>query len=162
MPKHWLNLVDAAAVLGTTPEAVRMRAKRGSLESEKRDDGRLYVRVVTDQTEGEQHLHDRESQESALIEQLRSEVEYLRDENRRKDSIIMQMAQRIPELEPAPEHPQQQEASQPAQEPPQQPPEPEPRQGIPTLDLEFRVAGFTKPKAPRRTNSVCYLARRCS
>jgi hypothetical protein len=99
MPKHeterWLNLVEAAAKLGTTPEAVRMRAKRGTLESEKRDDGRLYVRVVADYTEGEH----REGGDSSLVEQLRSEVEYLRDENRRKDSIIMQMAQRMPELE---------------------------------------------------------------
>lgn len=125
MPERWLNLVDAAAALGTTPEAVRMRAKRGSLESEKRDDGRLYVRVVTDQTEAEQHLNDREGQESALIEQLRSEVEYLRDENRRKDSIIMQMAQRIPELEPAPEQPPPSEPSEPSEAAPQQPPEPE-------------------------------------
>lgn len=109
MPEHererWLNLVDAAAALGTTPEAVRMRAKRGSLDSEKREDGRLYVRVVGDYTEGEHHLHEREGEGSALIHQLRSEVEYLREENRRKDSIIMQMAQRIPELEAARETP---------------------------------------------------------
>lgn len=141
MGERWLNLVDAAAALGTTPEAVRMRAKRGSLDSEKRDDGRLYVRVVSDYTEGEQHLHNHEGEDSALIEQLRSEVEYLRDENRRKDSIIMQMAQRIPELEAAPEQPPQQEASQPAEEAPQEPPETEPGPGAapPSQSLTARL-----------------------
>lgn len=100
MPERWLNLVDAAEALSTTPEAVRMRAKRGTLESEKRPDGRLYVRVGTDYTEGEHHEGE---PGSALVDQLRSEVEYLREENRRKDSIIMQMAQRLPEIE-APQH----------------------------------------------------------
>lgn len=139
MPEHWLNLVDAAAALGTTPEAVRMRAKRGSLESEKREDGRLYVRVFTDQTEGEQRLHGREDEESALIQQLRSEVEYLRDENRRKDSIIMQMAQRIPELEPASEQAPQQEEPQEAQEAAQQSPTPE-QGGAPRSSLGDRLS----------------------
>lgn len=102
MSERWLNLVDAAGALGTTPEAVRMRAKRGTLESEKRPDGRLYVRIGDDYTESEQHRAG--GQDRELIEQLRSEVEYLRYENRRKDTIIMQMAQRLPELEAPDNH----------------------------------------------------------
>lgn len=139
MPERWLNLVDAATALGTTPEAVRMRAKRGSLESEKRDNGRLYVRVVTDQTEGERRLYDREGQDSALIEQLRSEVEYLRDENRRKDSIIMQMAQRIPELEAAQESPPEQEPNEASEEPVSEPPTPEQEAARSTLGKRLRA-----------------------
>lgn len=120
MSERWLNLVDAAEVLGITPEAARMRAKRGSMESEKRSDGRLYVRVVADYTKGEQRVHGHGGPDAALVEQLRSEVEYLRDENRRKDSIIMQMAQRIPELEAAGGHGDSYDASDESYEEPLQ------------------------------------------
>lgn len=52
----------------------------------------------------------KDAAESELVEELRGEVAYLKeiistrdDELRRKDTIIMQMAQRIPELETPPE-----------------------------------------------------------
>jgi hypothetical protein len=56
------------------------------------------------------HATDHVADPSLLIERLENEVEYLRreaedwkEEARRKDAIIMTMAQRIPELEPASE-----------------------------------------------------------
>ena len=42
---RWEGLKTAAEIMGTTTEAVRKRAKRGTLASETGEDGRLYVRV---------------------------------------------------------------------------------------------------------------------
>ena len=52
---QWVDLKTAADVMSTTTEAVRKRAKRGTLPSETGEDGRLYVRVdsqVDDQVDG--------------------------------------------------------------------------------------------------------------
>jgi hypothetical protein len=43
--------------------------------------------------------------QSELVGELRGQIDWLRREVERKDTIIMQMAQRIPELEPASEPP---------------------------------------------------------
>ena len=43
MGKRRLNLKEAAAEFGITSEAVRRRAKRGTLPSETGEDGRLHV-----------------------------------------------------------------------------------------------------------------------
>ena len=42
---RWVDLKDAAEILDTTTEAIRKRAKRGTLPSTTGEDGRLYVRV---------------------------------------------------------------------------------------------------------------------
>ena len=42
---RWVDLRDAAEILDTTTEAVRKRAKRGTLPSTTGEDGRLYVRM---------------------------------------------------------------------------------------------------------------------
>jgi hypothetical protein len=113
-----VDLQEAAGLLGVSTEAVRKRATRGSLRSEKREDGRVVVWVDDDRTEG-----GRESQGEtfadggALVEVLREQAEYLREqldqeraarteERRRHDTIIAQLtqanaalAQRVPELE---------------------------------------------------------------
>ena len=55
---------------------------------------------------------------NALISQLRDEVAYLRDENRRKDEIIMQQAMTMRQLSAAsPQEPP--EAAEPVEEEPQ-------------------------------------------
>ena len=48
------NIRDAAERLGVSSEAVRMRVKRGTIASEKGDDGRTYIRLDADQTQTEQ------------------------------------------------------------------------------------------------------------
>jgi len=40
---------EAAGVLGVSVDAVRMRVRRGSIDSEKGADGRVYVWVDTDE-----------------------------------------------------------------------------------------------------------------
>ena len=124
-----LDLKTAATELGVTSEAIRRRAKRGTLPSEKGEDGLLYVWVpdvsdgVHNSSDNGPHgvsgggphggSHDQEQGHrvpEALIERfedengfLRLELERLHRELERKDAILMTMAQRIPELEAATE-----------------------------------------------------------
>jgi excisionase family DNA binding protein len=104
-----LTVQDAAEVLGVSVDAVRMRVRRGSLEAEKDDSGRVYVRLDADE---DKVKSQRQVESSDLVEDLRDQVAYLRDqldrergarteERRRHDTIIAQLMQRIPELEPA-------------------------------------------------------------
>ena len=122
-----VSLKAAAAELGVTSEAIRRRAKRGTLPSEKGEDGLLYVWVpaVPDGphgasdggphgvSDGRVHAGSHGQDQSprlpeALLKRfenengfLRQELERLHRELERKDAILLTMAQRIPELEPA-------------------------------------------------------------
>ncbi len=109
MTRQRLTVQDAAEVLGVSVDAVRMRVRRGSLEAEKDPDGRVYVRLAIDE---DNVKSERQVESSDLVEDLRDQVAYLRDqldrerearteERRRHDTIIAQLTQRIPELEPA-------------------------------------------------------------
>jgi hypothetical protein len=97
---------EAADALGITPEAVRTRISRGTLESV-RDGRRVFVLLNADQIRPNT---DQTNDQTALVEILRDQVEYLRselarreethlEESRRKDSIIAALTQRIPEIE---------------------------------------------------------------
>ncbi len=44
-PERRVHLSEAAELLGVSKDAVRMRVKRGTLRSEKGEDGRVYVWV---------------------------------------------------------------------------------------------------------------------
>jgi hypothetical protein len=44
-PERRVHLSEAAEILGVSKDAVRMRVKRGTLRSEKGEDGRVYVWV---------------------------------------------------------------------------------------------------------------------
>jgi hypothetical protein len=59
-----LTVQEAAEVLSTSVDAVRMRLRRGSLDSEKDPDGRVYVWVDGDSSETELRLN---GESSALI-----------------------------------------------------------------------------------------------
>jgi hypothetical protein len=136
-----LDLKAAAAELGVTSEAIRRRAKRGTLPSEKGEDGLLYVWLpnasdgvhegahgvydngphagydagVHGASDGRPHARAAVDNARALLPEalleryedengfLRQELERLHRELERKDAILLTMAQRIPELEAAPE-----------------------------------------------------------
>jgi hypothetical protein len=110
---------EAAEVLGTSVDAVRMRARRGSLEAEKDPDGRVYVWVDADSSETRPGLDVEStaliSAKDETIEELRDRARYLErqldqereartEERRRHDTLLAQLMQRIPELE-APQEP---------------------------------------------------------
>jgi hypothetical protein len=122
------NVHEAASILGITPEAVRARIQRGTLPKEKDADGAVYVRLNADQlqpkgdetnsgsrSDGDQTGAESSSEpaDPALVGALQERIEHLskiidtRDEEiRRRDTIIMTLSQRIPELE-APASPDQ-------------------------------------------------------
>ena len=74
---QWVDLEYAVELLDTTMEAVRKRAKRGTLLSPTGEDGRLYVRVdgrvdgwADGWVDGEAHL----------VERIASEIDHLREQ----------------------------------------------------------------------------------
>jgi excisionase family DNA binding protein len=95
-----LTIQEAARRLGVSEGAVRKRVTRGTLEHHKDEDGRVYVYLDGGVDEGVDEGVDPNN--NALISQLRDEVAYLRDENRRKDEIIMQQAMTMRQLTAAP------------------------------------------------------------
>ncbi len=89
-----LTYAQAAAALGISTDAARMRVRRGTLRSERDETGTVRVILDADQVRPD-------PDETTLTAQLRSEVEYLREENRRKDMILAALVQRVPALEAA-------------------------------------------------------------
>jgi hypothetical protein len=101
------TVAEAADTLGISQAAVRARIHRGTLKTE-REDGTVYVWFDAEHY-AEHHANNATDVVEVLREQngdLREQIEFLRDELRRKDTIIMAMTQRIPELEPAQERPE--------------------------------------------------------
>jgi hypothetical protein len=86
-----LTYAQAAHALGISIDAARMRVRRGTLRSERDETG---VRVILDADQVRQ-----DPDETTLTAQLRSEVEYLREETRRKDHLIAALIQKVPALE---------------------------------------------------------------
>jgi hypothetical protein len=104
---------EASEVLGTTVDAVRGRVRRGTLDSVKHD-GVVYV--ILDVTNREQQSDKPETEDddttqqaddqaglvtdqAELVGEMRGQIDWLRWEVERKDTIIMSLTQRIPELE---------------------------------------------------------------
>ena len=92
MARQRLTVQEAADHLGTSVDAVRKRVARGSMASDKGEDGRVYVWLDTDRTE--RHVDG-----DVLVDTLRDQVSYLRGQlseereaRRRADTIIAQLA----------------------------------------------------------------------
>ena len=98
-----VTVAEAAARLGVKEQAIRKRIQRGTLVYDKDDDGRVYVYLdMEDRATGT----DADAGINTLLQSLQDQVVYLRqeaedwkEEARRKDTIIMSLTQRIPELE---------------------------------------------------------------
>ena len=107
MGRQRLDLKEAAEALGVTSEAVRTRAKRGTLPSETGPDGRMYVWVdggsdtgwTPPASEKDAHISSLEDQVSFL----RAELVTRNEELRRKDHLLAAPTERISELEAPPE-----------------------------------------------------------
>jgi hypothetical protein len=114
LTKQRLNAQEAVEVLGISVDAVRMRARRGTLDSE-HENGRLYVWLDSDETSvyPQAHIEALLQEKDSRIEELLEQVHHLRevlgkegDARRRADTIIAQLTQanaalaaRVPELE---------------------------------------------------------------
>jgi hypothetical protein len=120
-----VTVSQAAAALGISAEAVRMRVRRGTLRSE-HVEGTVYVLLDADQT---RHVGDTSTDRTdLLIAELQDRVSSLEraleeergartEERRRHDTLMAQLMQRIPALEPP--------------ESPETPPEPVPNKETP-------------------------------
>ena len=102
--KHRMDVKQAAEASGISSAGVRQRIRRGTLESDKGTDGRVYVRLdgeangsMGTEREPERHTH-------GAITRLEDEVEWLRREVEREDTLLMTLMRRVPELE-APQRP---------------------------------------------------------
>ena len=136
MTSRRLTVQEAAEVLGTSVDAVRMRVRRGTLESEKDPEGRVHVWVNGDSTETKPGLDGEPgaliSAKDETIRVLSEQLESEREARRRADTIIAQLTQanaalaaRVPELET-----------------------PQERPGTPETDEEQQGRGEHRPDAP--------------
>lgn len=103
-PVDRVTVPEAAEMMGVTQSAVRKRVQRGTIAWDKDGEGRVYVYVDSSETSPETRgdkTQDAVTGQSRdeLLEVYKDQVEFLRRELERKDTIIMSLAQRIPELE---------------------------------------------------------------
>ena len=117
-----LTLIEAGAALGISPDAVRMRIKRGSMQAEKGEDGRWLVWVDTEQAAAEREAErepdsagEREGERDELsaealrarigilearLEAVESERDFLR---KQVDTLIFAQAMQTQKALPNPE-----------------------------------------------------------
>jgi hypothetical protein len=91
LTRRRLNTREAAEALGTSVDAVRMRIRRGTLESEHDTNGRLYVWLDVDEAP---------SDSSALISEMRDRIAFLERELERKDAILLNMTEAMKAIAP--------------------------------------------------------------
>jgi hypothetical protein len=106
---------EAALRLGVSEGAIRKRVDRGTLRSEKGDDGRVYVYLPAGEDTGEVTSTTLES--NVLISEMRDQIEFLRRELERKDTILMNMTEAMKSLTPATPEPPEEAASEPRRSP---------------------------------------------
>jgi hypothetical protein len=101
-----LTVAQAAALLGTSQDAVRKRIQRNTIKWDKDDSG--HIHVYLDPSETSQATDQDESKTS--VEILRGQVAYLqevirtRDEEiRRRDHLLAAALERIPAIEAPPD-----------------------------------------------------------
>jgi excisionase family DNA binding protein len=107
-----LTVAQAADRLGVTQDAVRKRIARGTIRHEKDYEGRIFVYLNTFESASKTDQDNAQDAESKTVSDadqdkytrsLEDQVDFLRRELERKDTIIMSLTQRIPELEASPE-----------------------------------------------------------
>ena len=114
-----VTVVEAATLLGITPDAVRSRLRRGTLKRAEAPDGTVLVvldgEAVGDGPDGsDASATDRPTSQTTVayisalkshIETLEGEVQAWREEARRKDHLLAAALERIPAIEEAPSEP---------------------------------------------------------
>ena len=93
-----MTIQDASKELGISVDAVRKRLQRGTIKGKKNKQGRWIVDV--DHEQGKDSNKDKayETSSNELVTSMRDEIEYLRKENERKDHIIMNLTNKLPQL----------------------------------------------------------------
>jgi len=101
-----VTVAEAAQLLSLSAEAVRSRVQRGTLPSVK-EDGTVYVLLDVAQTRPDAAQTDERAgtqthlsgDQTEFIASLQGQIDWLRREVERKDTLLMSLMQRIPELE---------------------------------------------------------------
>jgi hypothetical protein len=100
-------VIEAAQLLGITPDAVRARLRRGTLQKESGPDGETLVVLDADTTRHDgRPVGDTMRHDTDLVEALRAHIAVLereladrKEEGRRKDHLLAAALERIPALE---------------------------------------------------------------
>jgi hypothetical protein len=105
-----VTVPQAARLLGISEGAVRQRIQRGTLRSERNDQGHVYVVISRDNDE---QTSEKTASESRLVETLERQNEFLqrqleaeREANRENRRLLAAALERIPEIE-APREPRE-------------------------------------------------------
>ena len=105
-------MAQAATRLGITQDAVRKRIARGTIRHGKDHEGRTFVYLDTFESESKTDQNNGQDVGSKTVSDadqdkytrsLEDQIYFLRRELERKDTIIMSLTQRIPELEASPQ-----------------------------------------------------------
>ena len=109
-----MDVKQAAEALGISSEGIRQRIRRGSLESEKDTDGRVYVFIDEEATNGAPY----ERSTDDVVTRLENEVEFLRKELatrdaeiQRRDAVLLSLSEGLKALNPAPASPEARDSS---------------------------------------------------
>src|SRR5215212_2208892 len=94
VPRRRLNSKEAADALGISVDAVRMRARRGTLEAEHGANGRLYVWLDTDEPQSDSAALI--SAKDETIATLRDQLEAERQAHAEARRLLMAALERIP------------------------------------------------------------------
>jgi hypothetical protein len=106
-----LTVAQAADALSISQDAVRKRIVRGTVPHDRDDSGRVYVYLSSSKTV---HKTDQDTMQDnatktvqdAYIRSLEDQIAFLRRELERKDGILLNLTERIPQLE-APSEPRE-------------------------------------------------------
>jgi len=119
--KRRVDVKQAAEALGISSEGIRQRIRRGSLESEKDTDGRVYVFIEEEATNGASYEHSTDD----VVTRLENEVEFLRKELatrdaeiQRRDAVLLSLSEGLKALNPPPASPEARDSSVTASEEP--------------------------------------------
>jgi hypothetical protein len=99
-----LTVAQAADALDISQDAVRKRIARGTIPHDRDDSGRVYVYLSPSETvhkTDQDTLQDDASKtvQDAYIRSLEDQIAFLRRELERKDGILLNLTERIPQLE---------------------------------------------------------------
>jgi hypothetical protein len=109
-----VSVAEAARRLGVSQDAIYKRIKRGTIPWEKGADDKTYVWIEEQEASVDspksstdrRYASSTEQSTDPLLDALKDRIRFLeaeledrKDEARRKDSIIMALTQRVPELE---------------------------------------------------------------
>ena len=112
-----LTVARAADALGISQDAVRKRISRDTIPHDRDESGRVYVYLTPSETVHKTDQDTRQDDVSKTVQDtyirsLEDQIAFLRRELERKDTILLNLTERIPQLEAPAEPPEATEAAE--------------------------------------------------